>query len=57
MRSLAPLSAVLATPAFAHHEVIVATSMMPLMGGLSLILVAALAGLRQKFRGRKRRQS
>ena len=40
----------LAAPAHAHHEVVVATSMMPLMVGLLVILTAGLAALRQKLR-------
>lgn len=38
---------VFATPAAAHHEIVMATSMVPLMGGLATIAVAALAALKQ----------
>lgn len=41
-----------ATPALAHHEVVVATSMLPLMGGVAVIVLAILAALRGG-RGRK----
>jgi len=46
----------LAAPAHAHHEVVVATSMMPLMVGLLVILTAGLAALRQKLRGSTAKQ-
>jgi hypothetical protein len=39
--------AMTATPAFAHHEVVVATSMLPLIGGMATIAVAALAAMRK----------
>ena len=50
MRSLAALLTVLATPALAHHEVVVATSMMPLMGGLAVIALSCAAAVRKRFR-------
>ncbi len=45
MRTLAFLTSVFATPAMAHHEVIVATSLLPLMGGIATIAIAALAAI------------
>ncbi len=50
------LLAFLGTPAFAHHEVVVATSMMPLMGGLVVILLAAVSAGRQGLRKRLTRR-
>jgi hypothetical protein len=43
---------VIATPAAAHHEMVVAASMVPLMGGIATIAVAALAALRKSVRKR-----
>jgi len=43
MKRLTTLTCALAaTPALAHHEVVVATSMVPLMGGLAAIAAAGL---------------
>ncbi len=53
MRTLTLALAVFASPTLAHHEVVMATSLIPTMGGLALIVMAALAGLRQKLRRKK----
>lgn len=48
---LLPLAFIFAaTPAFAHHEVIMATSMLPTMLGLATIAAAGLGALWQKWR-------
>ena len=38
----------LGTPALAHHEVVVATSMIPFLGGLAVIAAAIIAAWRDK---------
>ncbi len=50
MRYYFVLIGLVAGPAQAHHEVVVATSFLPVMGGLALIMVAGLAAARQKLR-------
>lgn len=52
MKASTFLFAITATPAFAHHEVVVATSMLPLIGGMATIAVAALALMRKLRRER-----
>jgi predicted Rdx family selenoprotein len=51
MRGLVLVFASLATPAFAHHEVVMTTSLVPLLGGLFTILVAARLAWKQRKRG------
>ena len=53
MRTFILLFALLATPALAHHEVVVATSMLPVMGGLAVIAVAGMTALRDWWRKRR----
>ena len=38
----------LGTPALAHHEVVVATSMIPILSGLAIIAAAIIAAWRDK---------
>lgn len=59
MRYLALIAALLGSPAYAHHEIVVATTMMPLMGGIAAIIFAAITaiGLRLKERRLKREQN
>ncbi|WP_195819881.1 hypothetical protein [Roseobacter sp. MH60115] len=52
MRRLSVLVMPCATPAYAHHEVVVATSMLPLAGGLAAIAAAGLIALRRWLRNR-----
>jgi Flp pilus assembly protein TadB len=53
MRGLVVLLALFATPAFAHHEVVVVGSLLPVIGGLATIASAGLVAFLQKRR-RKR---
>lgn len=53
MRYLAAIVILLATPALAHHEVVVATSMMPLMTGLAVITVGVIAVVRKRLRKKR----
>lgn len=55
MRILSALFVLVATPAAAHHEVVVATSLLPLMGGLATIAVAAITAFRKALRKRLQR--
>lgn len=48
MRRIALALALIGTPAFAHHEVVVATSMMPVMAGIMAIATAAFVAWRGK---------
>lgn len=50
MKTLAPILIIAATPALAHHEVIVATSMVPTMLGLATIASVGLGALWRKWR-------
>lgn len=50
MRGLAVLLTLAATPAAAHHEVVMATSMVPFLGGLATILVAGLVAWRNRHK-------
>ena len=43
------------TPLYAHHEVLIVSSMMPLFAGVLLILLAAVTALRKKLRWSLRR--
>ena len=53
MRSPAlAIALLMATPAFAHHEVVVATSMLPFVGGVVTIAVAGFAALSRKYKKR-----
>ena len=52
MRYLAAIFTLLATPALAHHEVVVATSMLPLMGGFAVVAVGIGSFLRKRLRKR-----
>ncbi len=49
MKHLFIAMAVSASPAYAHHEVIVATSIMPAMLGALLVVTAGLAAFRRKL--------
>lgn len=53
MRGAAIVLTLAATPALAHHEVVVVTSMVPVMLGVAVTAVAGLAALRQKLRNRR----
>ena len=53
MRCIALIAALLGSPAYAHHEIVVATSMMPLMGGIAVVLLAAITAIRRKLTGRR----
>ncbi len=53
MRTLAALIVFLATPASAHHEVAVATSMAPMLGVLAPVAFAAMAIVRKRLRRQK----
>ena len=46
MRGLVLLMAMVATPAFAHHEVVAVASLLPLYFGLAAIAVAGLGAAR-----------
>ena len=50
MKRLALAFAVCAAPAYAHHEVVVVSSILPVLGGLALITTAGVAALRQWLR-------
>lgn len=50
MRYLAATFTFLATPALAHHEVVVATSMVPFIGGMAVVAVGITAFLRKRLR-------
>lgn len=39
-----------AAPAYAHHEVVMATSILPTLGGLTFVIAAGLVALRKKLR-------
>ncbi len=56
MRCIALIAALLGSPAYAHHEIVVATSMMPLMGGISVILLAAITAIRPRLKGRRQKR-
>ncbi len=49
MRNLAVLFIFAASPAFAHHEVVMTTSFLPFVVGLAMIVISGLAGLRQRI--------
>ena len=55
MRGLSAAAlALIANPALAHHEVVMAASIMPLLGGLAAISLGGLAAwLRRKLRKTK----
>ncbi|MGB1390698.1 MAG: hypothetical protein ACPG61_17630 [Paracoccaceae bacterium] len=50
MKRLALALAVVAAPAHAHHEVVVVSSILPVLGGLALITTAGVAALRRWLR-------
>ena len=50
MKRIALALAVVAAPAHAHHEVVVVSSILPVLGGLALITTAGVAALRQWLR-------
>ena len=50
MKRLALALAVAAVPAYAHHEVVFVSSILPVLGGLALITTAGVAALRQWLR-------
>lgn len=52
MRLLSASIVLCATPAYAHHEVVVAASILPLAGGLAAIAAAGLVALRKWLRNR-----
>ena len=41
------------TPAFAHHEVVVASSMIPAMTGLAFVVMSGFVGMRQRLRAKR----
>ena len=52
MRGLLAFCLLLATPAMAHHEVVVVTSMLPFAGGVAAICAAALLRWRHAVKKR-----
>ncbi len=50
MKRLALALAVVAAPAHAHHEVVVVSSILPVLGGLALITTAGVSALRRWLR-------
>lgn len=54
-RGLAVIVTLSATPAMAHHEVVVATSILPLASGLAAITLAGLAVWRNRVRSRRQK--
>ncbi len=50
MRTLLPFLLLVSSPALAHHEVIVATSIIPAMTGLAFVLVTGVVVARRKWR-------
>jgi len=52
MKRLAIIFALLASPAAAHHEVVVATSIVPMLSGLAAITLAGFGAWR-KWKNRK----
>ena len=53
MRCITLAAALLGSPAYAHHEIVVATSMMPLLGGIAVILLAAITATHRRLTGRR----
>ncbi|MEL7178391.1 MAG: hypothetical protein AAFN63_01030 [Pseudomonadota bacterium] len=53
MKYMAAVFMLLATPAWAHHEVVVATTMVPLMTGLAVITVGVIAVVRKRLRNKR----
>jgi len=51
MKRIAVMLVVTATPAAAHHEIVMVTSMLPLLGGIATIAAAGLLG----WKGRRRK--
>jgi hypothetical protein len=49
MKAWAVLLALVATPAAAHHDVVMVASTLPLLGGVAAIVSAMLLGLRGKL--------
>ncbi|MBY5933766.1 hypothetical protein KUV51_12210 [Tateyamaria omphalii] len=47
---LSVLPMLMATPALAHHEVAVVSSILPLMGGIAVIAIAGIGALRKHWR-------
>ncbi len=56
MRYLAAIFALLATPALAHHEVVVATSVLPLAAAFAVVAVGVAAFIRKLHRAPQGRQ-
>ena len=54
MRYAAQILLVSATPAFAHHEVVMATSILPTLAGLALISATGLGAIIQRIRKRSK---
>ena len=49
MRPIAIVTTLVATPSYAHHEIVVATSLLPAMIGVVAVVSACLAGVCQKY--------
>lgn len=56
MRALTISATLIATPALAHHEVIVATSLLPALGGAAVLFAAVLVELRKKWRAARQNE-